>query len=134
MAFIGQTIAPISTPDIVAKDIPCDASIAVGDWVRIDATSTAVKALADTADNAHVMGIVEEKATSTLCYIRLAGISKVVFAGLDPTKEYFLSPTTAGSMTTTVPVGAGEILLRVGKAMDSTRIVVAIGTRIGRAL
>lgn len=133
MAFIGQTIAPIATPDIVARDIPCDSGVAVGDWVRIDLTNTAVKALADTADNAHVMGIVEEKSTSTICSIRLAGVSKVVFVGLDTTKEYFLSPSTAGGMTTTVPTGAGEILLRVGKAIDATRIVVTIGTRMRRA-
>lgn len=134
MPFIGQTISPSAAPDIVVPEIPCDAGVVVGDWVRINSSSIAVKALADDPSNSHVMGLVEAKASSTVCSIRVSGVSAVTFAGLDPTLEYFLSPTTAGAMTTTVPTGSGHIVLRVGKALNSTTIVVDKGIRIRRAL
>lgn len=133
MTFISQTTRPLSTPDILVPDVICDASVVVGDWVRMNASNIAVKALADNADNSNTIGLVEEKITSTKCVVRVAGVSRSLFSGLDVTKEYFLSSATSGDMTLSPPVGSGEIVLVLGQPFDGTRFLVQKGTRFRRS-
>lgn len=134
MSIISQTSLPSSTPDIVIRDVICDASVAVGDWVRID-SGTAVQALADDVDNANVIGIVEYKAGATKANIRVAGVTGEIFAGLDTSKEYFLSDIIPGGMVPqgSTPTAANHIVLKVGKPFSTTRFLVQQGIRFIRS-
>lgn len=135
MALIAQTSLARATPDILITGVEADASVAVGDWVRIDALEVAQRALADTASNANVFGLVEEK-SGTKVTIRVSGVSKALFTGLDPTKEYLLSSTTPGGMNqegVNVPMASGNCVVVVGKPMTATRFLVRIGPRMVRA-
>ena len=133
MTFISQTLTPQSTPDMVLLNVPCDPSVNVGDWVRMDGTGTAIQAIADSLANSNVIGLVEFKPSITSCNIRVLGVSEPLFVGLDETKEYYLSNTTAGAMDLTVPVTSGHIVLKVGQPYDSQRLLVLKGTRMQRS-
>ena len=41
-------------------------------------------------------------------------------SGLDAGDLYFLSPTTAGAITTTAPSGSGQAVTRLGEAATAT--------------
>lgn len=133
MAIIGQTSLPSYSPDLTI-DLDCDASILVYDWVRVDEnTNYLIKAQANNILNSNVVGIVEEKLSSTRCRVRIGGKSKLNFnSTLDVTKPYFLSATTAGEMTTNVANGNNEILYPIAQALDPSTIIVNKGTRIVR--
>ena len=81
--------------------------LAVGDIVRYSGTAY-VKAKADTAANAEVVGIVSAVADAnhfTLLYSGyITGLS-----GLTAGTVYFLSPSSAGALTTTEPSTVGQI-------------------------
>lgn len=134
MSIISQTSLPSTTPDILIRDITCDASVSVGDWVRID-NGTAVQAFADDVDNANVVGIVEYKASTTKANIRVAGVTGEIFVGLDTSKEYFLSDVTPGAMVPqeSAPTATNHIVLKVGKPFSTTRFLVQQGIRFIRS-
>jgi len=118
---------------LVLKNVPRDSAVVVGDAVKMTA-GTAFQAQADVVANSNVMGIVEEISSGPdLCNIRVTGKSKAVFAGLDTTKDYFLSSTTAGAFQTTPPVGSGEVVLRVMQPFSSTIGVIVKDQRMVRA-
>lgn len=113
--------------------LTCEATVAVKDVVRSD-VGVIKRALADSIANSGAIGICIAKTSPTVCTILFAGQVKLLFTGLDDTKDYFLSPTVPGGLTTTVPVGAGNVILRIGRAMGADRLIVQIGSRIQRAL
>ena len=133
--FISQTSLPISTPDIVLREVACDSSVIVGDWVRFNASNVLIKAQADSTANSHIVGIVEEKITSIKCNVRLAGVTKEgVVSGLSLNTEYFLSASSAGAQTSVVPVGSGNLICRLGLAFSATRFLVRMDSvRLKRA-
>ena len=67
------------------------------------------------------------KGTATTCNIRVTGVSLSVFAGLDVTKEYYLSASVAGQITTTIPTNSGEVVIRIGQPYSATEILVNKG-------
>ena len=46
--------------------------------------------------------------------------------GLDAGDLYYLSPTTAGAMTTTAPTGSGQAVVRLGEASTTTKFAVQV--------
>lgn len=117
---------------IVLLNVACDASVFVGAAVRMDVSGTAFNAVATGLTTANVIGVVQAKPTSILCDIRVTGVTPGVLAGLDVTKEYFLSASAAGSLTTSPPTGSGEIIIRVGQPFSGTRLLVNKGTPLER--
>jgi hypothetical protein len=116
----------------VIFNFTCDSSVAVGDWVRISGT-TAFSAQADSAANAHVIGVCVAKSSSVICDIRVGGFTEDVFAGLDTTKTYYLSSVTAGAMSITAPTSSGEVHIRLGKPKSATSLSINIGHVLVRA-
>lgn len=110
--------------------IDCDATVFVGAAVRTDAAGVAFNALADDISTSNVLGIVQQKISSTKCVVRLSGATPAIFAGLDPTKIYFLSDTVAGEVTTTVPSGSGHVIYEIGQPLSATKFVVDKGRRV----
>ena len=118
--------------EVVLYNVPCDPTVYVKAAVKMIG-GTAFNALADSLANSNVIGVVESKPSSTLCNIRVLGVSPGIFSGLDETKEYFLSDTVDGEITTTVPTASGHIILRVGQPFSGTKLLVLKGVRIERA-
>jgi len=115
------------------EDVTCDSSVFVGAAVRMDSSGTAYNALADSLDNSNVLGICESKSTSVKCIIRVGGVSDSIYSGLDVTKEYFLSDSSAGDISTTVPSASGSVILKIGQPFSSTTFAFMKGQRTVRA-
>ena len=122
----------ISVPSsgIVLENIECDPSVFVGSAVRLDG-SVAVNALADSLLNSNVLGLVEYKASSTLCSVRISGVSGSFYSGLDVTKEYYLSDTLAGTVvpSESAPTAIGAVRVRVGQPLNLTQMIYSRGGR-----
>lgn len=133
MSVISQTVRPSSTPDILVSYIHCDLSVVVGDWVRLNEQGVAIKAVADSFDNSTIFGLVEERGSGTNCVIRVAGISKELFTGLNITKPYFLDTLNPGLMSLSVPTSPGQIVLSLGRPISDKRFLVQPSLRLQRS-
>lgn len=121
-----------SAGDNVIQDLPCDSSVYIGAVVRMSG-STVVNALADSRANSNVIGICVSKSSSTLCNVQVIGFTDSIFSSLDVTKNYFLSDTVAGAITTTIPTTAGHVVLNLGKPLSSSKFILQPKTRLVRS-
>jgi hypothetical protein len=79
-----------------------------GDVLQISGSGTYSKAKADTPANAEVVGIVVQVVDASHFKLCVGGYISA-FAGLVADTVYFLSPTTAGTLTALEPSTAGQI-------------------------
>jgi len=128
----GKTMlvsSDIGGANVVIPNVPCETSVFVGAVVRMS-SGTAVNAIANSWTNANLIGVVESKVSSTVCNIRVTGVTEgTVYSGLDETEEYFLSASNAGYMTVTPPSVTGQVKIRVGQPYDAVSLLVAKGER-----
>lgn len=118
---IGETMEKIK------KKIFCDPTVVIGDWVTLK-SGKAIKAQANSFDTMPVIGYVISKDEITLASVITEGW--VVLSGLVGGKEYFISPTIAGSIQNTPPVNPGEIVQKVGTAQDTTNFYIDVDSTI----
>ncbi len=84
------------------------------------------KAIAnDTFDKAKVAGFVEVTSTSG-SEVRVITRGITTMSGLNTGDLYFLSASSAGSITTTPPTSAGDFLTRVGEAGSTGQFIVKV--------
>ena len=50
-----------------------------------------------------------------------------VLSGASAGAKYYLSPSVAGAVQTSVPSGSGEVILQVGIAKNATDLFIQIG-------
>jgi hypothetical protein len=131
---ISSTVTPLAADaSLVLSNVPCLSSVYVKAVVSMNSSGVAFNSLADSEANSNMIGVCISKASSTVCSIRVLGVTDALYAGLDATKEYFLSDTVAGEITTVIPVASGYIVLKVGQPYSSTQLLVLKGTRMERA-
>ncbi len=118
---------------LVIKNVDCDSTVFVNAAVRMSGGGTAFNALATALSTSNVIGVVQKKATSILCDIRVIGTTPGTHSGLDVTKEYFLSHTSEGVLTTVAPTGSGAVVVRIGQPFSATQFLVNKGTPLERA-
>lgn len=121
-----------STGDNTISGLQCDASVAVGSIVRLSGT-TIINALANNVTNSKIIGICVAKASSTECSVQVTGFTSSIFAGLSDNQIYFLSPTIPGGITLTPPTGSGEVVIQIGKPVNTTQMVINISIPLVRA-
>lgn len=120
--------------DNVIENTTCDSSVAIGNAVRMDvSTSTVFNALANNITNANVIGICISKSSATVCNVQVCGYTTSVLSGLDLSKNYFLSDSTPGLLTVTPPTASGSIVLIIGKPYTSSRFIIHLGNPIRRS-
>tara|TARA_R100001015_G_C4624934_1_gene183258 strand:+ start:580 stop:1044 length:465 start_codon:yes stop_codon:yes gene_type:complete len=83
----------------------------------------------DTFDKAKVAGFAETTQTSG-SQIRVLVRGIIATSGLNFGNEYFLSTSSAGSITETPPSGSGNYLTRVGEAGSTGQFIIKIETPI----
>lgn len=125
----GSSTAP---GDNVIENVTCDATVAVGNVVRMNGT-TAINALANNTTNSKAIGVCISKTSATECNIQVTGSTTAVFGGLTPSENYFLSSTTPGALTTTPPSASGNVVIHIGRAYTSSQLVLQIGTQVRRS-
>lgn len=115
------------------------AALTIGQAVYVSAANTVEAALADNVTTSGVVGLVADAsiADGANGYILTDGIlvstdwTAVVGATtLTAGSVYFLSDTTAGELTTTVPTAPGSFVTRVGTAINTTTLEVTISRPI----
>lgn len=124
--------ANIGGANVVLTNVTCLASVYVGAAVRMNASGVALNAIADSVSNANIIGIVESKDGTTLCNIRVLGVTSGIFSSLDVTKEYYLSDSIAGQITTTIPTASGHVVVKVGQPFSSDSLLVNKGQMVVR--
>ncbi len=121
-----------STGDNTIENMTCDASVAVGNVVRMNGT-TVINALADSFTNAKVIGICVSKSNATTCNVQVTGFTDNIFGGLSTNTLYFLSDSTPGGITTTPPSAAGTIVQLVGKPQSTSSLIINFTTGLVRS-
>jgi len=129
---VPDLFGPATVANIVLTNVTCSASVSVGDFLFINPSNIADRALADSAANSNVLGMCETKVTPTVCNIRVLGVTAPIFASLDPTLEYYLSDVTPGAITITPPTLSGHVVLKVGQPFSDTKFFVLKGPRLVR--
>ena len=118
--------------NVVLPNVPCLSSVYVGSAVIMQASGIAKNGLADSLANSNIIGIVESKSSSTVCDIRVLGVSSPLFIGLDVTKEYYLSESVDGDLSVSPPVASGSVILKIGQPFSETEMLVNKGQRTVR--
>lgn len=118
-------------PSVLPNGVGADASTLVagealvaGDFVYISVTSTVLKADATTIAKqavGYVLSAVANGANATVFFDE----TNSALSGLTPGAHYFLS-TTAGQVTLTPTITAGQICQKVGTAITATSMHVMI--------
>lgn len=118
-----ETLYDIQSSIGLLTNIPCDPSVYVSSAVYINQTGTVFPALATSENTSNVLGIVES-INGNLCNIRLFGISKDLFSGLDVTKQYYLSSSVPGGLTDTPPSDNNSYKVVIGIPVDDKKLLV----------
>lgn len=134
MSFIAQTsLLDAGKANARLGNVDCDSGVNVGDWVYIDSSGIAQKAIATGLIPSNVIGIVEIKQSSVKAQVRFSGLTELIFVGLNPTSEYFLSDSVAGTMTVDIPIlGSGNYIVHLGKPLSSTVFLIMQTMRLKR--
>jgi len=99
--------------------------VTANDAVYISAANTVSPADADAASTAQVIGFAKATvAAASPVDVRKVGILSG-FSGLTAGSRYYLSGT-AGQITATIPVGAGQTIVQVGYAKNTTDLDILI--------
>ncbi len=136
----GDTIdVTTSSNQVFIAQNATGAALTIGQAVYISAANTVEAALADNVTTSGVVGLVADAsiADGANGYILTDGtlvstdwIAVVGATTLTAGSVYFLSDTTAGELTTTVPTAPGSFVTRVGTAINTTTLEVTISRPI----
>lgn len=124
---LKETIAGTTLPKVAGFIATCFEDVFQGEALYARASDGKVgKAIAnDTLDKATVAGFAQ---TSELAgtELRVLQVGIQASSGLDEGEPYYLSAASAGDITTTAPIGAGEYVTRVGEAASSAEFAIQI--------
>jgi hypothetical protein len=118
---------PVFVPTTVGFKVTAGTTINQGQAVYLDQTtgSAYLASASGTENQSHVVGFANEtKTTGNQIYILVAGV--IGLTGLDTGDYYYLSDTTAGSITNVAPSGAGKYVVSVGQAVSSTKFSIQL--------
>ena len=126
-----STFSGTPVPKVTGYQATTFENVTQGDAVYSRAADGFIgKAIAnDTFDKAKVAGFAETTETSG-SQVRVIVRGIIATSGLNFGNEYFLSASSAGSITETPPTGAGNYLTRVGEAGSTGQFIIKIETPI----
>ncbi len=96
--------------------------LSVGNLVRCSGSNTYVKAQADSAAHAEVVGIVSAVADANDFTLLMGGLVNTLSA-LTPGSVYYLDPASAGGFTATKPTTATQVIKPVFVAISTTAAI-----------
>jgi hypothetical protein len=124
-SFLYEIILAMDAFLVTGTTFDCPGAVSVGDAVYIWGTNEVRRAQADSSSSGPVIGFVASKPSSTTCRVITSGpISG--FVGLTAGAKYYLSHTTAGAITATPTATVGQVVQKVGIAMNSTTLFIQI--------
>lgn len=122
------------TPEALSHSAEADSTIKIGYPIYMKATGHLDPAQADAAGPTQVIGLsISDANVGFACtYITEGTVERTDWtevagsATLVPGNTYFLSPTTAGQITNVAPSTLGQYVVRVGRAITTTKLDVEI--------
>ncbi len=123
----GDTLdAPQSSGDVASLTNDDVGAHAAGDVVYCDDNDGVKKAKADAAGTAGAIGVAAGavSAGASGSYM-VAGVLSGL-TGLVAGTEYYLSAATAGLLTATAPTTPGQYVVKIGRAISTTELMVNI--------
>lgn len=128
-AWVNQSTT--TTANYLQDSYTAEEALAIRDVVYISSADNVSKALGDSSSKSRAMGLAVAAASATASVqVRYAGIM-TGFTGLTAAARYYLSPSTAGLITSTTPVGSGNTIVQVGYAKSTTALLIQI-EQLGR--
>jgi hypothetical protein len=139
----GDTLdATVAEIEVLTQTNGESGAIVIGTPVYSSAVDTVKKAEANASGTVEVLGLVKSVsiANGTTGSIQTTGVLVATTAqwdavagttgGLTFNTVYFLDPATAGKITATAPTTGGQYVVRIGKAISSTELVIQPGEPI----
>jgi len=101
-------------------------TVVSGDLLYAPSSGTVALAQANAAATARVIGIAVAavNGTETGLYLVVGSMQKTGW-GLTAGATYYLSPTAAGQMSTTMPTTVGHYIVQVGRALETEKFSFA---------
>ena len=120
---------PTFAPTRLSFDATAFENVANGDALYMRASDGQVgkaSAANGSLENCHVIGFADAATSATgTCKVVTTGI-KTMPSTVDPGDIYYLSSSTAGAITTTVPSSSGQAITRVGEGATTTIFSIRI--------
>lgn len=116
----------VSSASNIDDSYTASGAILIRDVVQLTGNDLVAKAVANSAANADALGLAVAAASDGAAVsVRKFG-SMSGFSGLVAGSRYYLDPSSAGAITATLPVGAGNYIVQVGIARNATTLEIAI--------
>ena len=119
---------PTYAPTRLSFDATAFENVAEGEALYMRASDGQVgkaSAANGSLENAHVIGLADATTSATgTCKVITTGVKTL--SSIDPGDIYYLSPSTAGAITTTVPSSSGQAIVRVGEGATTTLFSIRI--------
>jgi hypothetical protein len=116
----------VSSAESIDNAFIADGAIAIRDIVYISAADKVKKAKGDAVATSEAIGFATNAAADLgAVSVRNQGVV-TGFSSLTPGAKYYVSAATAGLITSTIPNGAGHIIMQVGYAKNTTDIFCQI--------
>lgn len=103
----------------------CPPTVVVGDLVYLDSADEVGLASADSPDTMPTLGAVHSKTDATHCLVQYNG-DLGGFSGLTVDATYYVSDSDPGKITDVPPSAAGSVLQVVGKARNTTTLILSV--------
>ena len=120
---------PTFAPTRLSFDATAFENVADGDALYMRAADGQVgkaSAANGSLENCHVIGFADAAISATgTCKVVTTG-TKTMASTVDPGDIYYLSPSTAGAIATTVPSGSGQAITRVGEGATTSIFSIRI--------
>ncbi len=116
---LDETLLPSSVFDSIS--LTSAEALTAGDYVYIDGSGEVARASGASGGNAAVGYVKDSVTAATSVTVYFEGTNDAL-AGLTPGASYFLSDTTPGGITTSIPTDTGEIVQKIGLAINATSL------------
>lgn len=111
--------------DAGSQQYTCNASVTIGDLIYIDTSGEVQQAVASALLTSRVVGICVGKPSTVLSLVKFYGVAACNGSGTSGGRVW-LSPTSAGEMTSTVPTSIGDVIAPVGINDGSGNLILQV--------
>lgn len=124
---VGDTLAgPVAEVNLIGLTNGDSGAHVLGDVVYISAADTVRKARADAVGTKDAFALAAQGVNAAAVGNYQTDGVLGGMTGLTPGAVYYLSPTTAGAITTTAPSASGQYVVRIGIAVSATEMAIDI--------
>lgn len=123
-AWTGTEWDKLDSSDSVENTYTAGEAIDTGEVVYISAANEVSLALGDSTSKSHAIGFASQSVLAAASLqVKSDGVATGL-SGLTAGSRYYLSASTPGAVTATIPTGSGNTLVQVGYAKSATEMAI----------